>query len=109
MSWRGVTLQTRAASAAERRRRERTSPSLAMSTRVRTSRVSFSATERRFFGARWAVSRTATDGTRRPTAPESGPRARWRFECLLVGDLHGRVKTAELAAVHLRPQSRDLD
>src|SRR5438477_13105251 len=44
MSCRGVTLQTLAASAAERRRRVRTSPSLAISTGPSASRVSVSAT-----------------------------------------------------------------
>src|SRR6266498_3593414 len=44
MSWRGVTLQTRAASAAERRRRRMTSPSFAMSTWARISWASSSAT-----------------------------------------------------------------
>src|SRR2546422_7662858 len=44
MSWRGVTLQTRAASAAERRRRPSTSPSFAIRTCASASRVSGSAT-----------------------------------------------------------------
>src|SRR2546425_7221108 len=44
MSWRGVTLQTRAASAAERRRRASTSPSFAISTWVSASCVWASAT-----------------------------------------------------------------
>src|SRR5438128_10622897 len=44
MSWRGVTLQTRAASAAERRRRASTSPSLAIRTCVSASCVWASAT-----------------------------------------------------------------
>src|SRR2546429_557434 len=44
MSCRGVTLQTRAASAAERRRRARTSPSLAIRTCVSASCVWASAT-----------------------------------------------------------------
>src|SRR3989442_8922584 len=43
MSWRGVTLQTRAASAAERRRRPSTSPSFAIRTCASASRVSGSA------------------------------------------------------------------
>src|SRR5206468_11034844 len=109
MSCRGVTLQTRAASAADSRRRERTSPSLAMSTRARTSRISVSATERRFFGSRSAMSRTATDGTQRPTGGGSDLRAGWCLERLAVGDLHGRMKTAQLAAFPVGPKTRDLD
>src|SRR5687768_11656083 len=81
-----------------------------MSTRVRTSRISVSATERRFFVSRWSVSRSETDGTRRPTdAGASGLRARWSFERLLVGDLDGSVEAAHLAALPLRPEARDLD
>src|SRR6185503_9019396 len=55
------------------------------------------------------MSRTATDGTRRPTAPGSGLGASRWLERLPVRDLHGRMETAELPALPVSPEARDLD
>src|SRR5690348_6804691 len=118
MSCRGVTLQTRAASAAESRRRDSTSPSLAIRIRARTSRVSDSAMR----------SPSASAASDRATAEmvvgargRVNKRDRWRFDThvpglaarrlqsLAVRDLHGRVIAAELLPVPLRPHAQDLD
>src|SRR2546430_9841852 len=114
MSCRGLTLHTRAASAAERRRRARTSPSLAIKTCVSASCVWASAT-----------------GLCSPVSNSDGECCWWRNHvsmrltdietCLLAGrsnrgalDLPIRhldrgVIPRELRAVDFRPEPADLD
>src|ERR1044071_8231777 len=119
MSWRGVTLQTRAASAAERRRRAKTSPSLAMRIRVSASRLSPSGTcsppprltresptgcaDVR--GENGGMSTTETDV---PPPRTGGSLAGWP-EALAEGDPHGHVVARRLLAVPFRPHPSDLD
>src|SRR5512135_3207766 len=119
MSWRGVTLQTRAASAAERRRRASTSPSLATRIRASTSRVSASATTLPFDG-RPAMETTgvlrmfgvwsAHVNNRDRCEPEGHDLAlRGGLQGLAVRHFHGGVIAAQLAAVPIRPEPDDLD
>src|SRR2546425_1398135 len=114
MSWRGVTLQTRAASAAERRRRPSTSPSFAIRTCASASRVSGSATAlqtpltpdsaieccRRTIH----VSMTRTDIETWLLASSPNGRAL----ALPVRDLDRGVIPREAGAPQLRPKSPDL-
>src|SRR6267143_7196680 len=114
MSWRGVTLQTLAASAAERRRRARTSPSLAIRTCVSASCVWASAT-----GLCSPVSNS--DGeccwrtnhvSMRWTDIETWLLARasnGRALRLPVRHLDRRVIPGELRAIELRPEPPDRD
>src|SRR3989442_12594397 len=115
MSWRGVTLQTRAASAAERRRRPSTSPSFAIRTCASASRVSGSATAlqtpltpdsaieccRRTIH----VSMTRTDIETWLLASSPNGRAL----ALPVRDLDRGVIPREAGALELGPKSPDLD
>src|SRR5882672_3583155 len=115
MSWRGVTLQTRAASAAERRRRPSTSPSFAIRTCASASRVSGSATAlqtpltpdsaieccRRTIH----VSMTRTDIETWLLASSPNGRAL----ALPVRDLDRGVIPREAGAIELSPKSPDLD
>src|SRR6059058_5769431 len=114
MSLRGVTLHTRAASAAERRRRARTSPSLAIRTCVSASCVWASATglcspvsnsdceccwSRNHVSMRWTDIETwllARGPYRRPLD-------------LSVRHLDRGVIPGEPRAVELRPEASDLD
>src|SRR5437867_11491860 len=114
MSWRGVTLQTRAASAAERRRRASTSPSFAISTWVSASCVWASAT-----GLCSPVSNSDGECCWRTNHVSM----RWTDieTWLLAGTSNGRaldlpvrhldrgVIPGELLAVELRPEAADLD
>src|SRR6266542_5792180 len=126
MSWRGVTRHTRAASAAESRRRATTSPSLATRTCASASRPSVSATGLTFSPARWAARRErgidavkmSTDPTDGRKAYGSGPagarpraaRHRRRHQRLAVGDLHRRPVAADRALpVEVGPEPAHLD
>src|SRR4051794_7786659 len=122
MSCRGVTLQTRAASAAESRRRDRTSPSLAIRIRASASRLSASGTAPlRFPGLTRNRASECADVPRgvghMSTTETDVPPARTalarelasRLQGLAVRDLDRHVVARRLSAVPLRPHAQDLD
>src|SRR2546423_3490264 len=128
MSCRGVTLQTRAASAADRRSRWITSPSFAMRTWDRMSCASPSATLLPFSRrprcavaggdeCAWSLRACQEVGQVADTGPRLAGRglacrlllALRRGERLAVGDLHVDVVVRDPARREVGPLPRDLD
>src|SRR5687767_9239911 len=107
MSWRGVTWQTRAASAAESRSREMTSPSFATRTCARAVRPSVSATFPPWPGCLPARGGIVSSPAQRVNGPNT-----WRLlrHALPVGDLHGGPVGLETPLlVEIGPQADHLD
>src|SRR3982074_3041290 len=114
MSWRGVTLQTRAASAAGRRRGARTSPSLAIKTCVSASCVWASATGlcSPVSNSNWECCWRPNHVSMRCTDIETWLLARCpRGRALDLPERHldRGVIPRELRTIEFRPEAPDLD